>query len=185
MIPLVFSAGPANIMLAAFGSRFGFAKTFPFLSGILAVMASQVILVGMGIDQFLRVYPRLLHLIQAAGAVYLVYLAYKFFKSTQVETVSVEREPSFMDGILLQGLNMKGLVINTVMFSQFLTVDEAHWMQVLLLSGGLIVLATSSMVTWTLGGAWLTRRLSSYATSRMQGYVFGCMLLGVAVWMLL
>lgn len=184
MFPLVFSAGPANITLAAFGVRFGLLKSLSFIAGVNIIVLLQTVLVGFGLNRFLGNYPEFFNLLQIAGAAYLVYMAFKFFKSKQISSTYIDEIPTFRDGVVLQLLNMKGLVMITVMFSQFLDKDIMQLLQVSILSIGLLALTTVAMILWTIGGEWLIGRFSSQANERLLGYVFGSMLLGVAVWML-
>ena len=185
MIPIAFSAGPANITMAAFGARFGFSRTLPFILGVNTIVLVQSLLVGFGLYGLIESYPRVFKIIQIAGVTYLLYLAYKFYRSTSTESKQTDKLPTYRDGIILQAFNIKGFVMSTIMFSQFLNNNEnEHFAQVFILSFGLLFLTTLAMFSWTWGGSWLLTKVASKSSAKFQGYVFGSMLVFVAIWML-
>ncbi len=185
MFPLAFSAGPANVMMAAFGARFRFAKTIPFIMGVSFVVLLQSFAVGFGSSEFIHHYPGLFRYLQIAGALYLLYLAYRFIRSSHSDTSeAIKAPPKFRDGMILQLFNMKVLAYILVLFSQFIDVSLPKAEQVILLSVGHFVLVLSATSTWTLGGEWLTKTFASKTSSRLQGYIFGSMLVAVALWMI-
>ncbi|NIR52057.1 LysE family translocator [candidate division KSB1 bacterium] len=185
MFPLMFSPGPANVTLAAMGGRFGFRKSLPFIAGVNLIVLLHALLIGFGALQFLEAYPALFALIQPAGALYLVYLAFRFLKSSKIGANGNTGLPRFWDGFMLGLLNAKVVTLTMVMFSQVLDNESGKLLQVVTFSIGLALLTTGATLTWAAGGAWLTRKLASPKVLKLQGYVFGSMLLGVAVWMLI
>lgn len=72
-----------------------------------------------------------------------------------------------------------------VMFSQFLDTESEKLPQVVMLSIGLALLTTGATLTWAAGGAWLTRTFASEKSIKLQGYLFGSMLIGASIWMLI
>ncbi len=49
MFPLVISPGPANVMFAASGAKFGIKKSIPLMIGIDLIFVVQSILIGFGL----------------------------------------------------------------------------------------------------------------------------------------
>ncbi|MBG0774960.1 MAG: LysE family translocator [Desulfovibrionaceae bacterium] len=185
IFPLVFSAGPANVTMASLGARFGFARTLPFIVGINLIVLLQSLLIGFGAGAVLQRYPAVYRYLQYGGALYLLYLASKFLRASRVATGGVaDNAPCFTDGVILQLLNMKVVTVMMVMFSKFIDTRSSQVSQVILLSVGLTSLTGGATMTWAVCGAWLTRLFASKRNVRLQGYVFGGMLVGVAVWML-
>ncbi|WP_279615079.1 LysE family translocator [Desulfospira joergensenii] len=186
MCPLIFSAGPANVTMASLGARFGFLKSLPFISGINLIVLAHALLIGFGAGTFLENYPGLFRYLQYAGSAYLLYLASKFFRSSKLKAREIsDTVPNFVDGIILQLLNMKVVTVTMVMFSQFLDAGLEQVSQITMLSVGLASLTTGATMTWAAGGAGLTRIFASKKSVRLQGYIFGSMLICVSVWMLL
>lgn len=107
MVPLIFSAGPANVTMASLGARFGFVKSLPFISGINLVVLLHALLLGFGAGTFFEKYPELFRYLQYAGSAYLIYLAIKLIRSSKFEIEELaDSAPNIFDGIILQLLNM-------------------------------------------------------------------------------
>lgn len=186
MFPLIFSAGPANVTMASLGARFGFFKSLPFIGGINLIVLVHAFLIGLGAGTFLQRYPGIFQYLQYAGSAYLIYLAFKLYRSSRIEINEIaDNVPNFFDGIILQLLNMKVVSVTVVMFSKFLDKDSGQMVQVIILSIGLTSLTAGATMAWAAGGAWLTRTFASEKSVRLQGYVFGSMLVGVSIWMLI
>ena len=186
MFPLIFSAGPANITMASLGARFGLLKSLPFILGINLIVLLHALLIGLGAGTFLEKYPAIFQYLQYAGSAYLIYLAFKFYRSSRPEINDIkDNVPNLFDGIILQLLNMKVVSVTIVMFSQFLDADSGKMAQIMILSLGLASLTTVATMAWAAAGAWLTQTFASETMVRSQGYIFGSMLVGVSVWMLI
>ena len=185
MFPLLFSAGPANITMASLGARFGFYKSLPFILGINLIVLLHALLIGFGAGAFMEKYPQIFRYLQYGGSIYLLYLAVKLFRSSRLDVKKLaDSAPNFMDGIILQLLNMKVVTVTMVMFAQFMNTDINKTHQIFLLSFGIFSLTTGATMTWAAGGAWLTRKFASEKSVKLQGYIFGGMLVGVSIWML-
>ncbi|WP_461534764.1 LysE family translocator [Spongorhabdus nitratireducens] len=186
MFPLIFSAGPANVAMAALSAKQGFFRLVPFLSGINLTVFVQAVLIGSGAGVLLGAYPRFFYFLQYLGSIYLIYLAYKIISQPLSGEVNESSDTSlgFLDGIILESLNVKLISVTIVMFSKFLDSTSTQLFQVLLLSLGIAVLTTGATVSWALGGSWLQRKFASEQSERIQRYVFGGMLICVSLWMI-
>ena len=185
IVPLVFSAGPANITMASLGARFGFLRSLPFIWGINLIVLVHALLIGFGAGRFIEKYPGVFQYLQYAGSFYLIYLASKFFRFSRPDTqAGPAKVPSFLDGVILQMLNIKVVTVTIVMFSQFLEKRSDPVLQVVILSVGLASMTACATILWAAGGAWLTRTFASEKSVRAQGILFGGMLIGVSLWML-
>jgi threonine/homoserine/homoserine lactone efflux protein len=189
MFPLVFSIGPGNIMFASIGARFGFSKSIPFLMGFDATTLMLSIIIGHGGIKVINEHPLLFGYAKYLGAAYLAYLAYKFFKSSKYipkdDNNGIACAPSFIDGVILQLLNFKSIVLIVLMYTVFLDGTVEGGGKVFLLSILLLVLAVICHVVWIYSGYWLSKKFESDKFSQIQSYAFSIMLLFVALWMLL
>lgn len=186
LFPLAFSAGPANVMMAAFGARFNYKKTFLFLAGVALTVLLQSLIVGFGIAEFIYKNPILFKYFKFAGAFYIVYLAYKLISSSSADKINdIEHTPKFYDGVILQLLNFKVLTYILVIFPQFIDINLPRSIQVLLLSMGHFVMVLAANSVWVLGGDWMSKKFASQSSIKIQGYIFGGMLILVAIWMLM
>ncbi len=184
LFPLVFSVGPGNLLCAVAGGAQGFRASLPFILGLDLVYSSYSLLFGFGLGALVQQYPILMQSIQFIGAVYVAWLAFKFFKRKSVHAKEMP-QLRFIDGVISQALNVKGVSIVLTMYSQFLNPEEELAPQVLGLTLALTLLNLFTHSTWTIGGAWMARTFASERAVRLQSLFFGTMLLFVSVWLLL
>lgn len=183
MFPLVCSAGPTNVIFAASAAQFGIIKLLPFTLSTRIVFFLESLVVGFGLGEVLNHYPQLVKYTRYIGAIYLLYLAYKLFRSPDIKIKASSTAPTFYDGLILQMLNVKALVNVLLMFSLFIDDSSPQFVQVLTLSATLLVVAIISAFVWQVGGIFMAKLFRFNKLVRVQGYVFGSMLVAVAVWM--
>lgn len=118
MFPLVFSIGPMNVMFASYGGKFGFRRTIPFMIGCDVITFMLSLMIGYGGLKLIQQHAVLFDYLKYAGAVYLVYLAYKCFRSKPyIEDAEQEisNRPTFIDGAILNLLNIKAIMLISIM----------------------------------------------------------------------
>ena len=111
--------GPNNMMLTASGANFGYRRTLPQILGIHAggIVLSLVCCAGLG--RLFVEWPALQSTLRLAGAIYLVYLAYKLARARLGEA-SVLRPQSFAEGALFQAINPKSWIKAVTLASVFM-----------------------------------------------------------------
>ena len=75
--------GPSNVMISATGSVAGFARGLPCALGAAIGMASLLFSAALGLGQVILALPILLHIMNIAGAAFLLYLAWKIATAGQ------------------------------------------------------------------------------------------------------
>ena len=123
LFPLAFSPGPGNMFFAANGARFGFLNTLSANFGYHLATIIITFLIGFGFSLLFSLIENQYHYIQILGSIYVMYLAYKFYKAGTYNETSKSTKCSFTDGVILLILNPKAYVIISLMFSIF-------WMEV-------------------------------------------------------
>ncbi len=186
LFPLTISPGPANLLLASSGTSFGFRKTVPFMIGIYTIFTLQSLIVGVGLAELVFQYPTILMFFQYAGAAYLIFLAYHFFRASTIEDEEkqIHQGLGFKDGAILELLNFKAFAVQAMMFALFLDPTQPQWAQILFFTAFLITIGVTSGLIWVLGGDLLGRVLKTDKGANWQGKIFGLILLLVAVWMI-
>ena len=182
LLPIVISPGPANILYAASGSSFGVKGTIPFWLATNITSIFQTLAVGFGLNFLLSTYPEITITIKYMGIIFLLYLAFKFFKMSN--TLKEAIEPlTFRDGVVVEILNAKYLLIPTIMFSQFYTPETGGYRQIFILTFALVSLTLTTSMIWILGGKSLALFVSKKNTQRVQGLLFGSLLSVTALWL--
>ena len=69
--------GPNNMMLLASGVNYGFRRTVPHMVGISLGCMLMLLVVGFGLGQVFAAFPPLYGVLRYAGALYLLWLAWK------------------------------------------------------------------------------------------------------------
>ena len=83
-VAMAFTPGPNNIMLAASGVNFGFVRTVPHMIGITAGFLLLLVACGLGLNLVFAAVPALQVLLKIAGALYMLWLAFKVATAHQV-----------------------------------------------------------------------------------------------------
>lgn len=182
LLPIVISPGPANILYAASGSSFGIKGTVPFWLGTNITSIFQTLAVGFGLDLLISTYPQIISTIKYSGIAFLLYLAFKFFRmsNSYKETFT---PLTFKDGVIVEILNVKYLLIPTIMFSQFYEPETGGYIQIFLLTFALVSLTLTTSMIWIIGGKSLALFVSEEHTQRTQGLLFGTLLGATALWL--
>ncbi|MFP2923612.1 LysE family translocator [Pyxidicoccus sp. 3LG] len=179
-VPMVFSPGPGNTVLATAGGRFGIRGTLPFWTGFEVANIALCVLYGLGLGRVLHEVPGLHQALRWGSVLYLLYLAWGFFRSTASQGGARE-EPSklgFAEGFLAVALNPKIHSMIVVMFSQFLDPARAMVAQTAQLTAAFLVVCVVCHFPWIYGGQLILGRFRSERAMRIQGWTFGmCMIL--------
>ena len=119
LFPITISSGPSNILLSSTSAQFGTRRTLPLIWGIVAVFALQIALVGVGVGEIIFRFPSLFLVFKIIGALYLFYLAWRFFRTSGMQTHG-ETKLGFQEGVLVQFFNFKALTVPLILYTQFL-----------------------------------------------------------------
>lgn len=104
--------GPNNTMLAASGLNYGFRRTVPHMLGVSAGFSLMIVLVGLGLGGLFARWPWLYTLLKYAGALYLLYLAWKIARAGAPATGTSNEKPiSVLQAMAFQWVNPKAWVM--------------------------------------------------------------------------
>ncbi|WP_292891750.1 LysE family translocator [Nonlabens sp.] len=139
---LALSPGPDNIFVltqsVARGSKYGIA----IASGLITGCIVHTSIVALGFAVIIRDNEWLLYAIKIAGAIYLLYLAYKIFKSdSSIEFGDTKASSQslwklYKIGITMNLLNPKVTLFFLALLPQFIITDSfPDWIQIYMLGG--------------------------------------------------
>ena len=181
LIPIIISPGPANILYAASGSSYGIKRTIPFWIATNITSLFQTLLVGFGLSFLMKSNAYLMSIINYAGVLFLIYLAFKFFKMS-VDMQDDIKPLSFKDGVIIEALNAKYLLVPSIMFSQFYNPSDGYF-YIFVLAFSLLGITLLTSMLWIIGGNTLASFVSNEKIQRHQGQFFGTLLLITAIWL--
>lgn len=109
---MAFTPGPNNVLLAASGVNFGFMRTMPHIWGVTVGFDVLLIAGAIGVGFLFHAFPALHTVIKIAGAVYMLYLAWKVATAHQSggEDEAPAKPFTFMQAAAFQWINPKALV---------------------------------------------------------------------------
>ena len=107
--------GPNNAMLTASGATWGFRRTLPHMVGIAIGFPLMVLAVALGAGQVLRANPWAQEVLRWAGAVYMLWLAWKIARTRPAPRHETQSAPSgrplnVLQAALFQWINPKAWV---------------------------------------------------------------------------
>lgn len=179
---LVMSAtpGPNNFMLAITGANFGGRGTLPVILGIQAGLFVQTILMCVGLGSVFVTYPLAQQVLRVAGALYLVYLAWKL-SDASVEGTQAPKAVSFFQATTFQALNPKSWLKAITVASVFMPAGQdtvANALQASLI--GALVGAPCNAI-WALFGISIRHLLKEPRMQRAFNLAMGGALVVLAV----
>jgi len=185
LFPLAYSPGPGNMFFAANGARFGFWSTIPSNIGYHIATWVVTVAIGFGFSAALESYPSVFYALKIAGSLYVLWIAWKLFRSGALEGDETAKPASFIDGVILLILNPKAYIIIALMFTQFLgQSDSEKLVAVVVIATIFTVNNFVSFAIWAAVGDKIAGRFRSEDGAKKLNMLFGVVLATVAVWML-
>ena len=179
---MAFTPGPNNIMVTASGVNFGFARTIPHILGITFGFFVLVSVCAAGLGAAFAAYPPLQVALKVAGALYLLWLAWKIATSAPAsdDEPQVAEPISFWQAALFQWLNPKALV--AALSGVALYVRPAHWVADFTVLQIVYTAATIlAVATWTGFGVAPRRVLADPKHARIFNFAMALLLVASIV----
>jgi len=172
--------GPNNVMLASSGAQFGFRSALPQLFGQGTGVAVQTYATCLGLGSLFVAYPVLHQVLRVAGALYLVYLAWKLSGSALGEA-RASQPLSFTQAALFQAVNPKSWVRSVTLATVFMPAGLSAPMGALLVAVVGLLIGIPSSSIWALFGVAIRRLLTDPRKQRLFNLSMGAVLLVLAV----
>ena len=186
LFPLAYSPGPGNMFFAANGARFGLRATLPANLGYHVATWIVTAAIGFGALAAFTSNPERFLVLKLAGSFYVLWLAWRLFRSDTHRGAENARSAGFCTGAMLLLFNPKAYLIIALMFTQFVSSDVvAPWQLVLLITTVFTLNNLVAFLAWTAAGDWLARQFMHEQSAARINRIFGVVLAGVAVWMAL
>lgn len=158
--------GPNNIMLTSSGKNFGFIKTIPHAMGVVFGFLFLLIVLSFGLVTIFNQYPFLQEILKILGSFYLLYLAYKIFKSDDANEEIRSSPITFLEASLFQFVNPKGVMMAITTISTFTNFNNYDFINsysigVIFILICFLISNLFAVTTWTLVGIFLNNFIKS------------------------
>ena len=155
--------GPNNIMSMSNAGRQGFRKTFPFNFGIWIGFSLVMLMCTFFCNTLSTLIPKIKTPMLFIGAAYILYLAWKTFKSSSVIEED-ERHGNFISGLVLQFVNPKIYIYCIVsMEAYILPYYHSEWDMLIFFALLLAFIGFAFTLLWALFGSVFKILFSKYA----------------------
>ncbi len=179
---MAFTPGPNNIMLAASGVNFGFARTMPHMAGITLGFLALLAACGAGLGLVFAAVPSLQIVLKVAGAAYMLFLAFKVGTAHLSDAGGAKpaRPFSFLQAAAFQWVNPKAWVACLSAIALYVRPGHARtdFPVMLAVLMAATVLSTS---TWAGFGVALRRLLRAPRHARIFNIVMALLLVASIV----
>jgi threonine/homoserine/homoserine lactone efflux protein len=183
---MAFTPGPNNIMLAASGVNFGFAPTIPHMAGVTIGFAVLLSVCATGLGLILATAPSAQLALKIAGALYMLFLAYKVATAqAKADEDSAPTRPfTFLQAAAFQWINPKAVIAAFSAVAVYVRPGHERADFAVMLAV-LTVFTALSVLTWTGFGVGLRGLLQDPRRARIFNVSMGVLLVASIVPMVL
>lgn len=181
-LTMSISPGPVNIITLSSGANNGFIRTLPFVSGATIGFTFLLLILGLGAVELIKSFPYFMKIMGYAGAIFLLYMAFKIFRAKGQMDQQKNKVPSFMEGALLQWLNPKAWIACISGVAAFTTIGNLG--SLLLFCGIYLCLCYFGVGFWAVVGAQARQFTHADAHMRIFNKIMGSGLAAVAIYLL-
>jgi len=158
--------GPNNTMLMASGVNFGLRRSVPHMIGVSLGFLVLVLAVGLGLGGLFAAYPALHDVLKAAGAAYLLWLAWKLATAKGLAEGAAASQPqTFLQAAGFQWVNPKAWAMALGAITTY-TPRAGYTANVLIVALVFSVINLPCIGVWTGFGVGLRRFLDRPAILR-------------------
>ena len=186
-LALTMSPGPDMLLIASRSASQGRIAGFATLAGIQAGTYCHALAAALGLSQLFLIVPVAYDIVRYAGAAYLLWLAWKTFRSNGTvlaPTAGLSHHPigvMFRQGLLTNLFNPKIAVFYSTFLPQFIEPGDSALLVSMLLAGVHIALGVAwlSLYAWLLDRAVVAFRASG--VRRALDALTGTVLVGLGL----
>jgi cysteine/O-acetylserine efflux protein len=188
LVPLIIflftsfiTPGPNNITGASMGILHGYRKSFKYVLGVAAGFFFIMILSGILSGFLLKFIPGFERVIRFLGALYVLWMAVGLLRSSVANSLTEQPLLGFLNGLLLQFLNPKVMVMGLTLYSSFLAALTKNYAWMALSAVGLACLAFVFTSIWTMAGSILFQNLKKPFILRLVNSALALLLVYTAI----
>jgi len=181
-LAMSISPGPVNMIILSSAVNYGVGKTFSFVSGGTIGFILLLLFIGLGFAKVIDLYPYFLKYLAIAGSLFIVYMGYLTATSKQELAVKENKQPTFIQGFLLQWLNPKAWIACLAGVSLF-SAPNSH-QQFLIFSLVYFIVCYLSLFSWSVLGHKVAILLNNPLKLKLFNQLMGGLLIVTACFLL-
>lgn len=181
-LAMSLSPGPVNMIIVYSGASYGVRKTFSFVSGGTIGFTLLLLFIGLGFSKIIDLYPYFLKYLAVVSSLFIVYMGYLIATSKPELDIKEHKQPTFIQGFLLQWLNPKAWIACMVGVSIFSTSGSHKEFLTFLLVYFLV--CYFSLFSWSVLGNKAAILLNSEFKLRLFNQLMGGVLIVTACFLL-
>ena len=176
-----YTPGPNNISAASMGVLYGYKRTLPYMLGMVSGFFVMLTLSGLVSGFLLEQIPAFETILRIAGALYILWLAWHTLKASYTFNEEEQKPLGFIQGFLLQVLNVKVIVYGLTLYGTFLANKIPSFFHLVLSAALFASVGFTSVTLWTLFGAGIRKYLNRPKVRQAVNIVLALLLVYTAV----
>ena len=179
MVFLSYSPGPNNILCSINGTKYGWQRTIPLITGMVLGFFLVGFITSLSIE-FIKGQEDLLDSMKYFCCAYLLYLSYMIINDDpnqyKEDVEALESPMQFTNGFVLQFINGKVIFYYIILMTVYAArLGNAYSIKFGLLLGASFV-GLTAVSTWTIMGVFLRKYLSDPSRAKNTNYLLGILL---------
>jgi threonine/homoserine/homoserine lactone efflux protein len=185
--------GPNNLLLMSSGALFGRRQTLPLLAGVLVGFTILLTSAVLGLGSVVTQWPGVVTVVRIVGASWLGWMALGFVlaglrrptTSTKAPATPISRALRFHEGVLLQWVNPKAILLVVTAGSAYIEISEPLFERLAIIVAVFFLAGAVCCSLWMTAGAALNRFMSSGTSARYLNMGMGVLILLTALHILI
>lgn len=177
--------GPNNVLLFAYGKKFGSKHSGNLMLGISLGFSTMLLICGYGLGSIILANKTITLMLKIIGSVWLLYLAFQMTKIRIHQSNIIIKRNGFAQGYFMQFANPKAWIMAVSSASTFLPHLSNIHISVMLYVIIFAIAGFPCMVIWVKFGDIISQFINSAKANRRLGYaLFALMIVSIVImWM--
>jgi|TARA_Y100000992_G_scaffold54242_1_gene32576 threonine/homoserine/homoserine lactone efflux protein len=177
--------GPNNIILSTNAVNYGFKETIPLILGVFFGFLSVLSLCLLGIGEVYESFPNFKTFIKIVATIFLTYLAYKIFNSSEFSDNSNKKRFTFRDIYFFQLINPKAVSVSMSSSAIFIQNQFSYLEEFVLIFICFTISTSTSAIVWAAIGHSFRKYLNDKRKIIFFNRVMAVLLLGCIFFIIL
>lgn len=156
-----YTPGPANIFALTCSLKFGRRHALVMWLGMLTGFIITISVMCFATHMIGEALGRYVNYIKYLGAVYILYLAWKIYRTSGLPDAKAET-CTFLSGMIVQMTNAKMMIFEIAMFAMFVLPYSHSIGDLFIVSAWLLIAGPVGNLAWLLVGSWMKHYIAGY-----------------------